>query len=141
VRGYAVNKADIDAFEQWLRAELAEMPGFERRSASVEVADEFRQACRDELEALGAVGGGVTFGYDLRSGQGPATALCPSFGVPGWTRGMAASDSSTSQDGRSLGWGEYHLEATDEQEPGYQVQWRFVRGDATVEVALFMPRP
>ena len=138
VSWYQAEKAEIDAFDQWLRQEVV------RGLAQFEAGDttDFREACQVNLQELGPAGGSVLFAYNISDQQRPATQLCPSIGASGWSRGgVSAYDSSTELDGRRLGWGEYWDEDQDDHQPGFEVLWRFTRGEATIQVYLLMPRP
>lgn len=137
VAGYSRDEAAIDAFQSWLETRLSALEGFERRDAATEVSEDFRRQCRARMEGLGAVAGRAVYAYGIPKGSEPATSLCPDFGVPGWTRG--SGESATPRSGRTLGWGEYHDEASGGGLPGYSVEWRFEQGEATVQVELILP--
>ena len=135
---YQAEKADIDAFDQWLRQEVV------RGLAQFEAGDtaDFREACQVNYQELGAAGVSVNFAYNISDQQRPATQLCPGFGANGWSRdGVSAYVSSTELDGRRIGWGEYWDEGQDDHHPGFEVLWRFTHGEATIEVYLLIPRP
>ena len=137
---YQADKARIDAVDHWLVAEVA---GLDRTGGGLVLTESFRDACRAQVEGLGAVGFSATYYVgELPEGAAPATVLCHAAGSPGWNRnGVAAQVSEARQDGRHLGWGEYFDEDHDEFRPGFQVYWRFHDGDVLADVDLMMPRP
>lgn len=139
VRWYRSDKASIDAFDRWLVAQVAAL---DPTVDNLGLGPTFQDACRRKAEALGAVGFTAAFFVGpLPPGNRPAHLLCPSFGVPGWTRGTSALANPAQPDGRQLGWGEYFDEAHDERRPGFDVYWRLQQGSVSVDVGVILPRP